>query len=71
MTSGEIIAALKAEAASPVADITDLGFNFAQVVNDEDLAQPYKNLYWDDIPILLRIPTGDGHQQVMVQLASQ
>jgi putative spermidine/putrescine transport system substrate-binding protein len=50
MTSGEIIAALKAEAASPVADITDLGFNFAKVVNDEDLAQPYKNLYWDDIP---------------------
>lgn len=50
MSSGEILAALKAEAAAPVADITDLGFNFAKVVNDEKLSQPYKNAYWDEIP---------------------
>ena len=50
MSSGEILAALKAEANAPVADITDLGFNFAKVVNDEKLSQPYKNAYWDEIP---------------------
>ena len=50
MSSGEILAALKAEASAPVADITDLGFNFAQVVNDEDLAMSYKNQHWDEIP---------------------
>jgi len=50
MSSGEILAALRAEASAPVADITDLGLNFAQVVNDESLSQPYKNMYWDEIP---------------------
>ncbi len=50
MSSGEIIAALKAEKSNPVADVTDLGYNFAQTVMDNDLAQPYKNAYWNDIP---------------------
>ncbi len=50
MSSGEIIAALKAEKSAPVADLTDLGYNFAQTVLDNDLAQPYKNAYWNDIP---------------------
>lgn len=50
MSSGEILAALKAEAKAPVADITDLGFNFAKVVNDEKLSQAYKNSHWSDIP---------------------
>ena len=50
MSSGEIIAALKAEKSAPVADITDLGYNFAQTVIDNDLAQPYKNAYWAEIP---------------------
>ena len=50
MSSGEILAALRAEASAPVADITDLGLNFAQVVNDESLSQAYKNAYWDEIP---------------------
>ena len=50
MSSGEIIAALKAEKNAPVADVTDLGFNFAQTVLDNDLAQPYKNAFWADIP---------------------
>lgn len=58
MSSGEILAALKAEAASPVADITDLGFGFAQVVNEEGLSQPYKNAYWDEIPDYAKDPDG-------------
>jgi putative spermidine/putrescine transport system substrate-binding protein len=58
MSSGEILAALKAEAAAPVADITDLGFGFAQVVNDEGLSQPYKNAYWDEIPDYAKDPEG-------------
>jgi putative spermidine/putrescine transport system substrate-binding protein len=58
MSSGEILAALKVEATAPVADITDLGFNFAQVVNDEDLALPYKNQHWDDIPEWAKDPDG-------------
>ncbi len=50
MSSGEILAALKAEKNSPVADITDLGLNFAKVINEENLSMPYKNKYWDEIP---------------------
>jgi putative spermidine/putrescine transport system substrate-binding protein len=50
MSSGEIIAALKAEKTAPVADITDLGYNFAQTVNDNDLAMVYKHAYWNDVP---------------------
>jgi len=58
MSSGEILAALKAEASAPVADITDLGFGFAQVVNDEALSQPYKNSHWDEIPAYAKDPDG-------------
>lgn len=58
MSSGEILAALKAEANAPVADITDLGFNFAKVVNDEKLSQPYKNAHWADIPDYAKDPDG-------------
>lgn len=58
MSSGEIIAALKAESAAPVADITDLGLNFAKLVNDEGLSQPYKNSHWDDIPDYAKDPDG-------------
>jgi hypothetical protein len=35
MGSGSIIAALKAEKSAPVADATDLGFNFATVITSE------------------------------------
>lgn len=58
MSSGEILAALRAEASAPVADITDLGLNFAKVVNDESLSQPYKNAYWDEIPDYAKDPDG-------------
>jgi putative spermidine/putrescine transport system substrate-binding protein len=50
MSSGEILAALKVEKDKPVADITDLGYNFAKVINDDSLSTPYKNKYWDEIP---------------------
>lgn len=58
MSSGEILAALRAEAGAPVADITDLGLNFAKVVNDESLSQPYKNAMWDEIPDYAKDPDG-------------
>ncbi len=58
MNSGEIIAALEAEANAPVADITDLGLNFAKIVEDEGLSQPYKNAYWDEIPTYAKDPEG-------------
>lgn len=50
MGSGSIIAALKAEKSGPIADATDLGFNFATVITAEKLSQPYKHKYWDEIP---------------------
>ena len=50
MGSGEIIAALEAEKTNGVADITDLGINFANQVVVEGLSQPYKNSHWDEIP---------------------
>jgi len=58
MGSGEIIAALEAEANAPVADITDLGLNFAKIIEDEGLSQAYKNAYWDEIPDYAKDPDG-------------
>ena len=50
MGSGEIIQSLRAEAGAPVADITDLGLNYAQVVEEDGLSQPYIHSYWDELP---------------------
>jgi putative spermidine/putrescine transport system substrate-binding protein len=50
MGSGEIIAALIAEKGAGVADITDLGVNFANQVVQDGLSMPYKHAYWDEIP---------------------
>lgn len=50
MGSGEIIQTLRAEAGAPVGDITDLGLNYAKVVEEDKLSQPYKNSYWDELP---------------------
>lgn len=58
MSSGEIIAALEAEKTAPVADITDLGIQFAKLVQDEQLSQPYKNAHWADIPDWAKDPDG-------------
>jgi putative spermidine/putrescine transport system substrate-binding protein len=58
MGSGSIIAALKAEKSAPVADATDLGFNFATVITSEKLSQPYKNRHWEEIPDYAKDPNG-------------
>jgi putative spermidine/putrescine transport system substrate-binding protein len=58
MGSGEIIAALEAEKTNGVADITDLGINFANQVVVEGLSQPYKNSHWDEIPDWAKDPNG-------------
>jgi putative spermidine/putrescine transport system substrate-binding protein len=58
MGSGEIIAALEAEKTTGVADITDLGINFANQVVVEGLSQPYMNSYWDEIPDYAKDPNG-------------
>jgi len=50
MGSGEIIAALQAEKGAGVADITDLGVNFANQVVEDGLSQAYKHAYWDELP---------------------
>jgi putative spermidine/putrescine transport system substrate-binding protein len=58
MGSGEIIAALEAEKTAGVADITDLGINFAHQVVEEGLSQPYKHAYWDELPDYAKDPNG-------------
>lgn len=58
MGSGEIIAALQAEAGAGVADITDLGVNFAAQVVTDGLSQPYMHAYWDEIPDFAKDPDG-------------
>jgi putative spermidine/putrescine transport system substrate-binding protein len=58
MGSGEIIAALEAEKDAGVADITDLGVNFASQVVTEGLSQAYKHAYWDELPDYAKDPNG-------------
>lgn len=58
MDSGTIISTLEAEKSSPVADTTDLGLNFAKLVEDEGLSQPYMNANWSDIPDYAKDPQG-------------
>ncbi len=58
MGSGTIISTLKSERNAPVADSTDLGFNFATVITEEKLSQPYKNQHWDEIPDYAKDPNG-------------
>jgi len=58
MGSGEIIAALEAEKNAGVADITDLGVNFADQVVKEDLSLAYKHAYWDELPDYAKDPNG-------------
>lgn len=58
MGSGEIIAALEAEKTNGVADITDLGINFANQVVVESLSQPYEHAYWSELPDYAKDPNG-------------
>lgn len=58
MDSGEIIAALEAEAGAAVADTTDLGLAFAKIVEDRGLSQAYKQANWDELPDYAKDPGG-------------
>jgi putative spermidine/putrescine transport system substrate-binding protein len=58
MDSGTIISTLQAEKTTPVADITDLGLNFAKLVEDDGMSMPYKNSHWAEIPDYAKDPQG-------------
>ena len=57
--SGQSLAQLVAEKASPVADITYLGVTFAIQAKKDGVVQPYKPAAWNDIPDGLKDPAGD------------
>jgi putative spermidine/putrescine transport system substrate-binding protein len=50
MTSAEQITLLLAEQDAPVMDVADIGFDFVGQLIDNDLAMPYYNTSWDNIP---------------------
>lgn len=56
--SGQSIAALIAEKASPVADVTYLGGIAADPARDAGVLTPYKPKNWDKIPANLKDPEG-------------
>ena len=56
--SGQSLAQLVAEKASPVADVTYLGVTFAIQAQKEGVVQPYKPAAWNDIPDGLKDPQG-------------
>lgn len=57
--SGQSLAQLVAEKASPVADITYLGVTFGIQAKKEGVVAPYRPANWNDIPDGLKDP--DGH----------
>ncbi|GAB4087560.1 ABC transporter substrate-binding protein [Hydrogenophaga soli] len=56
--SGQSLAQLVAEKASPVADVTYLGVTFAIQAQKEGVVTPYKPAHWADIPEGLKDPQG-------------
>ncbi|HTY68485.1 MAG TPA: ABC transporter substrate-binding protein [Alphaproteobacteria bacterium] len=56
--SGQSLAALIAEKANPVADVTYLGAQFGILAKKADVISPYKPAGWDDIPAGLKDPDG-------------
>jgi putative spermidine/putrescine transport system substrate-binding protein len=56
--SGQSLAQLVAEKASPVADVTYLGVTFAIQAQKEGVVAPYKPAGWADIPDGLKDPQG-------------
>ena len=56
--SGQALAQLVAEKASPVADITYLGVTFGIQAKKEGVVANYKPARWDDIPAGLKDPQG-------------
>lgn len=57
--SGQSLAQLVAEKASPVADVTYLGVTFAIQAQKEGVVTPYKPANWADIPDGLKDPQGN------------
>jgi putative spermidine/putrescine transport system substrate-binding protein len=57
--SGQTLAQLVAEKASPVADIAYFGVTFAIQAKKEGVTAPHKPTYWNEIPDGLKDP--DGH----------
>ncbi len=58
MSSGEIVASLEAEQGKGVADVTDLGFSFAPLIESKNLSLAYKPAHWDEIPEYARDADG-------------
>lgn len=56
--SGQSLAQLVAEKASPVADVTYVGVTFAYQAMKDGVVQPYKPAHWDQIPEGLKDPAG-------------
>ena len=56
--SGQALAQLVAEKASPVADVTYLGVTFAIQAQKDGVVQAYKPAAWNDIPDGLKDPAG-------------
>jgi putative spermidine/putrescine transport system substrate-binding protein len=56
--SGQSLAQLVAEKASPVADVTYLGVTFGIQAKKDGVIQPYKPAHFDDIPAGLKDPQG-------------
>jgi len=57
--SGQSLAQLVAEKASPVADITYLGVTFGIQAKKEGVVAPYKPAHFDEIPVGLKDPDGN------------
>ena len=57
--SGQSLAQLVAEKASPVADVTYLGVTFAVQAAKDSVVEPYKPAAWNDIPDGLKDPAGN------------
>lgn len=57
--SGQSLAQLVAEKASPVADVTYLGVTFAIQAQKEGVVTPYQPAHWKDIPAGLKDPAGN------------
>ena len=56
--SGQAVAALTAEKASPVADVVYYGVTFGMQAKDAGLSAPYKPAGWNEIPAGLKDPDG-------------
>lgn len=56
--SGQALAQILAEKASPVADFTYVGVTFGIEARKQDIIAPYKPVGWDEVPAALKDPQG-------------